>query len=106
MGDELGSATDIDRLLVSSGLFTPHATLIGNDYFWSCRAEFMPKCRQTFGAFEVSTVFFHAANDHSMKPPAPKQGGLARDELRAECALSAVPIPGIEASVQERLLSL
>ena len=41
-----------------------------------------------------------------MRPPAPEQGGLARDELRAECALSAAPIPGIEMIVQERLLSL
>ena len=29
MGHELGSATDIDRLLVSSGLSTPIFTLIG-----------------------------------------------------------------------------
>ena len=41
-----------------------------------------------------------------MGPPAPEQGGLARDELRAECALSAAPIPGIEMIVQERLLTL
>ena len=33
MGDELGSATDIDRLLVSSGLSTPIFTLIGNNDF-------------------------------------------------------------------------
>ena len=33
MGDELGRATVIDRLLVSSGLFTPIFTLIGNDNF-------------------------------------------------------------------------
>ena len=33
MGDELGSATDIVRLLVSSGLSTPICTLIGNDDF-------------------------------------------------------------------------
>ena len=31
MGDELGRATVIDRLLVSSGLFTPIFTLTGND---------------------------------------------------------------------------
>ena len=36
MGDELGRATDIDRLLVFSGqparIFTP----IGTEDFWSC----------------------------------------------------------------------
>ena len=39
-----------------------------------------------------------------MRPLAPEQGGLARDELRAECGLSVAPIPGIEMIVQERLL--
>ena len=39
MGDELGSANDIDRLLVSSGLSTPILTLIGNDDFWSCHTD-------------------------------------------------------------------
>ena len=41
MGDELGSATDIDRLLVSSGLSTPYFTLIGKDDFWSCHTRFL-----------------------------------------------------------------
>ena len=41
-----------------------------------------------------------------MRPPAPEQGGLARDELRAACALSAAPIPGIDMFEQGRLLSL
>ena len=56
---------------------------------------------------DFTTVFFHAANDRSMhvfdwmRPPTPEQGGLARDELRAECALSAAPIPGIEMIVQD-----
>ena len=40
MGDDLGSATDIDRLLVSEGLlYTPIFTLIGNDDFWSCHTD-------------------------------------------------------------------
>ena len=33
MGDELGSATGIDRLLVSSGLSIPIFALIGNNDF-------------------------------------------------------------------------
>ena len=33
MGHELGSATDIDRLLVSSGFSTPIFTFIGKDDF-------------------------------------------------------------------------
>ena len=36
-----------------------------------------------------------------MKSPSPKKGGLALDKLRAECALSAAPIPGIEVTVQK-----
>ena len=39
MGDEMGSATDIDRLLVSSGLYIPIFTLIGNDDFQSCHTD-------------------------------------------------------------------
>ena len=30
-----------------------------------------------------------------------KYGGLARDKLRAECALTAAPIPGIEMTAQK-----
>ena len=37
-----------------------------------------------------------------MRLPDPKQGGLTRDELRAEYALSAAPIPGIEMIVQKK----
>ena len=48
LGDKLGRATDIDRLLASSRLSTPFFTLIGNGYFWSCHKDFMPKCRQRF----------------------------------------------------------
>ena len=33
----------IDRLLVSSALFTPSFTLIGNDYFWSCHTNLASK---------------------------------------------------------------
>ena len=36
-----------------------------------------------------------------MRPPAPEQGGLARDEFRAGCALGAAPIPGIVLMVQK-----
>ena len=45
---ELGSATDIYRLLVSSGLSTPIFTLIGNDDSWSCKTDVFvgQKCLQ------------------------------------------------------------
>ena len=43
MGKELGSAIDIDGILVP--LYT-HLTLIGNDDIWSCHRDFMPKCWQ------------------------------------------------------------
>ena len=48
MGDELGSATDIDRLVVSSGLSrTTIFTLIGNDDFLELSWEMLgQKCRQ------------------------------------------------------------
>ena len=47
MGDELGSATGIDRLLVSSGPSTTIFTLIGNDEFWSSHTDFVgQQCRQ------------------------------------------------------------
>ena len=36
-----------------------------------------------------------------MRPPAPRQVILARDNLRAEYAPSAVPVPGIETTVQK-----
>ena len=39
MGHELGSATDINRLLVSSALSTPIFTLLGKDDFWSCHTH-------------------------------------------------------------------
>ena len=61
---------------------------------------------------KITTVFSYAATDHSMhvsgwtRPPAPRQVVLARDKLRAECVLSAVPVPGIEITVHKRLLSL
>ena len=41
-----------------------------------------------------------------MRPSAPEQGGLARDKLRAECALSAAPIPGIQIIVQKNTTTL
>ena len=53
MGDELGCATDIGRLLVYSGLSTQFFTLIGNDNFWICHRDFMPKCPQNIGTFWV-----------------------------------------------------
>ena len=40
-----------------------------------------------------------------MRPPAPRQVVLARDKFRAECALSAVPVPGIEMSMQPTKLA-
>ena len=45
MGHKLGSATDIDSLLVSSGQSTPIFTLIGKDDFWSCHRFVGRKCR-------------------------------------------------------------
>ena len=41
-----------------------------------------------------------------MRPPAPRQVVLARDKLRAEYPLSAVPVPGIDMTMQRTLLSL
>ena len=37
-----------------------------------------------------------------IRPPAPTQGGLARDELYAECVLSTAPIPGTETILQKK----
>ena len=56
MGDELGSAVDIDYLLVSSGLSTPIFTLIGNDDFWSCNTDLRPKMSPKIGNFEFSWI--------------------------------------------------
>ena len=42
MGGELGSATDIDRLVVSSQLSKLIFTLIGNDDCWSCHTNLKP----------------------------------------------------------------
>ena len=41
-----------------------------------------------------------------MRPPAPRQVVLAQDKLRTECALSAVPVPGIEMTVQKKTTKL
>ena len=41
--DELGSATDIDRLLVFSGLSTTNFTLIGNNDFLKLLHKFYVK---------------------------------------------------------------
>ena len=46
MGDELGSATGIDRLLGSSGLSTPIFALIVNDDFGAVIQILDQKCRQ------------------------------------------------------------
>ena len=43
MGDESGSATDIDRLLVFSGLSTPIFALIGNDHILELSYGFQAK---------------------------------------------------------------
>ena len=58
MGDELGNAADIDRLLVASGLqlSTPIFTLIGNDDFWSCRTDLRPKISPKIDNFEFSGI--------------------------------------------------
>ena len=47
--DESGSRTDIDRLLVSSGLSTTIFTLIGNADFWSCHADLRPQTPPKIG---------------------------------------------------------
>ena len=54
MGDELGSATDIDRLLAFSGQSTPNFTLIRNDDFFSCHTDVRPKMSPKIGKFGVS----------------------------------------------------
>ena len=41
-----------------------------------------------------------------MRPPAARQVVLARGKLRAECALGAVPVPGIELIVQKKATKL
>ena len=46
MCNELRSGTDIDRLLVCSGLSTPIFALIGNDYFGAVIQILGQKCRQ------------------------------------------------------------
>ena len=46
MGDELGSATDIDYLRVSSGLSTPIFTSIGTTIFGAVIQICRPKSRQ------------------------------------------------------------
>lgn len=40
-----------------------------------------------------------------MRPPTPRQGGLARDKPRDECFLSAVPVPRIDMSVQKNAIT-
>ena len=56
IGHELGSATDIDRLLVYSGLSTPIFTLIGNDDFSSCHTGCRPKMLPKNDNFELSSI--------------------------------------------------
>ena len=51
------SATNIDRLLVSSGLSGPISTLIGNDEFCkSCHTDLRPKRSPKIGNFEFSCL--------------------------------------------------
>ena len=52
----MGSATDIGSLLAPSGLSTPIFTLIGNDDFWSCHADFRPKTSPKNGNFEFCWI--------------------------------------------------
>ena len=56
MGDELGRATDIDRLLASSGLYIPIFTLIGNNSFFNCFTDFRWKMSPKMGDFEFSWI--------------------------------------------------
>ena len=51
-GDEFGSATDIDRLLVSLGLSTPVSTLVRRDDLRSCHPDLRPKMSPKNGKFE------------------------------------------------------
>ena len=57
----------------------------------------------------ITTVLFYVAVGHSMqilgwmRPPAPRQMVLARDKPDAKHVLSAVPVPGIETTVQKFL---
>ena len=57
MVDESGSATDIDCLLVSSGLSAPIFTLIGNDDFWSSHTDFRQQMSPKNGNLEFSEIF-------------------------------------------------
>ena len=66
MCDELGSATDIDRLLVPSGLSTPIATLIGNDDFWSCHTYFRLTMSPKIGNFEFFLGYFCEIESESL----------------------------------------
>ena len=61
----------------------------------SCFYRILSRCQRSFNV--------NIGLDEASCPGA---GGLAGDELRAECTLSAAPIPGIEMIVQERLLGL
>ena len=56
MGVKLGSATAINCLLVSSGLSALNFTLVGNNEFWSCHTDFMPKHRHKKCTFEFSWI--------------------------------------------------
>ena len=57
MGDELGNATDIDRLLVSRGRSTQKFTLIGNEDFWSSHADVRRKCHQEMDILSLVGCF-------------------------------------------------
>ena len=60
MGDELGSGTDIDRLLVSSGLLTVHqfSPYSGATILWRYHTDFRPKPKRSpkIANFELSEI--------------------------------------------------
>ena len=57
LSDELGRATDIGRLPMSSGLSTPIFALIKKDNFWSCPTrDFRAKLSPKIGDFEFGWI--------------------------------------------------
>ena len=90
MSHELGSATDMDRLFVSSGLSKPIFTLIGNDGFWSCHSDFWPKMSSKIGNFECSWI----SRQRSCRIP--KQFGLHIILLLCHCQCFQFSSPNLE----------
>ena len=59
IGDELGSATDADRLLISSGLSNTNFCLDRQHDFWSCHTDFTPKSSPKNGNFVILSFLGH-----------------------------------------------